>query len=1405
MDYRIPGAGSRFSRTQQLEAVSVEDEIDTATPRALRYYILDYVRSPSGNPGDVLQAITECSDASRSVCYRPTRFQWSTARYHFAPSTDQIGSGADFNGLVSYRLGDVDGDGRLDVVGWKRDATCGGTSSAPHSRLIVGFSDHDAAGRLHLERRQLPFCAPRDLTNADDAWQLFDYTGDGRDDLLVAGAAGSRWALHAAHARLSDRHSAFDTHVDLLDAAHDNTLIPVPADDFRRSQLADFNGDGLLDVLYPVQDAPTAQYGAMDVRFLERQPSGRYAFSPPHRLVVTWADGDPCATAGQSTDDPISCTLDFFANRPKRLGVASDFNADGRADLLFRVTRVYDTQCTTCRPGDGRALYATDTMHSDRARLRRAWYLFTTGVRTTGEDEPPTLTLRAMWGAASAQAGGDLPDTAEHLHLADFNGDGLADLLYREAGTVDRYRFRINAGAALLPSEAAGVVERADALQLVDVDNDGRSEILHPGAADGVFRMRRWQPSADNSAGQFGPSVVLPGGGATAPPGNDWVGLFADFDGDGAADHVRLKVARTAGAVLHASRGTPSDRHHPRGVVTQVTNGYGAATRVTYQPLTNAAIYRPDRESRNRVSWGRGSPVQDLLGPVTVVARAESSAPRIDAPLATSQLYYRYSGAKLQGGGRGFLGFRQVSTVDPNDGADGQPHYTETQSDYLQAFPYIGSAQSSVRRIGSTRFAPSPCLADPESAAGCFHDVGTVGWSPAQGPVVYEAISLWACQVPGDSSGCAPPWGSLGQCPAAGASGSLHRLLLASRSGILSAFRAQGEARPILAFAAGSSEQTRDAESGRILAVHNHVTCYEDGFGNATRAITEHLDGDGQTVAREESTHAYRNVAEPWRIGRLTHSTSRMTRPGEPPVERGTRFAYDLDSPAQTGLLTREQVQPGLRDQDLSQAYVHDAFGNRTLEWQCSGEVSREHCDDASDTDRVAHRPVQEGDEPSPVVHRYQRTRFDTRLPVDRQRGRFADEQSIRCTPLVRHRLRRSTSAASCSGATRSATLSASATRTVARVAPCSARWDARSTAGSRPARPTPHAPVKPFGCAGAPAAAMEPLFRVRPGQPFAKRSFPIRRRRSGVYHDVLGRITAQVTQTFNAGVPGADLSGTCTGYDAHGRVIHDSIPAFLDGSGEPSFLPGINQDFCTGEQPATQTHFDAQGRTVAVVAPDLSITTTRYQDNETIVTDPRRSVLVQRRNALGELVRTVDAAGLVVTYRYTADGGTRRVTRDGGNGAIDSVAVFDALGRKIRQSDPDSGTRHFAYNAAGERLRSTDATGQVIRYHRDALGRIWQRSSQASPCTPSSCGLDAISRTTDRYTYDVAINGLGLLAQGSREDDGRVTYLRDHHYDALARSNIEKPPSTAGAGPSTHAMTPLAARSRSRMRRAIR
>jgi RHS repeat-associated protein len=124
----------------------------------------------------------------------------------------------------------------------------------------------------------------------------------------------------------------------------------------------------------------------------------------------------------------------------------------------------------------------------------------------------------------------------------------------------------------------------------------------------------------------------------------------------------------------------------------------------------------------------------------------------------------------------------------------------------------------------------------------------------------------------------------------------------------------------------------------------------------------------------------------------------------------------------------------------------------------------------------------------------------------------------------------------------------------------------------------------------------------------------------------------------------------------------------------------------------------------------------------------------------------------------------------DGGDGVDEveipftrSTFVYDDLGNKISDTDPDKGTWTYQYNARGELLSQTDAKGQVTKMTYDVIGRMVERIDDATKPDPAS------RRTT--WTYDNSLKGTGttetVKGLGYVASPG---YAATYFYDQFAR-----------------------------------
>ena len=267
---------------------------------------------------------------------------------------------------------------------------------------------------------------------------------------------------------------------------------------------------------------------------------------------------------------------------------------------------------------------------------------------------------------------------------------------------------------------------------LYDDDGDGYADFLWHDVPAERLRARRWSP-AD---GGFASAVINR---RITEGKNDGAYFTADMNGDGNADLLRVAVSGKKETLETYAHKTTARPH----LVTRVTSGLGAVTEISYESLSRTEAYGRIAELYSEPAtercfpnwrWGSGNgkevcvtimpakltdaaafytalndpwptdendpsdvdltdpltatagdtPVLELMGPLYVVTRVDSSAPTAGNAGARSGVAYVYERGKVQAAGRGLLGFRALTTVDLQSGV-------RTTTTYRQDFPYIGA------------------------------------------------------------------------------------------------------------------------------------------------------------------------------------------------------------------------------------------------------------------------------------------------------------------------------------------------------------------------------------------------------------------------------------------------------------------------------------------------------------------------------------------------------------------------------------------------------------------------------------------------------------------------------------------------------------------------------------------
>ena len=196
------------------------------------------------------------------------------------------------------------------------------------------------------------------------------------------------------------------------------------------------------------------------------------------------------------------------------------------------------------------------------------------------------------------------------------------------------------------------------------------------------------------------------------------------------------------------------------------------------------------------------------------------------------------------------------------------------------------------------------------------------------------------------------------------------------------------------------------------------------------------------------------------------------------------------------------------------------------------------------------------------------------------------------------------------------------------------------------------------------------------------------------------------------------------------------------------------------GETPSSiQYEYDNHNRITRINHADGAYETIQY-DGHTRSTSfkvPNQPARTESKtyNIIGKLIKSTDADGNSVIYDYDAAGRTLWFQIEGRNETKIEM-TYDALGNRISLSDPNYGTTTYEYNAFNELTKNTTPKLDETTYFYDKLGRIIRRVE-----TDASTN----SANTTEWQYGQEKGQRGVLLG--------ITYPNqtiDYEYDELLR-----------------------------------
>lgn len=250
------------------------------------------------------------------------------------------------------------------------------------------------------------------------------------------------------------------------------------------------------------------------------------------------------------------------------------------------------------------------------------------------------------------------------------------------------------------------------------------------------------------------------------------------------------------------------------------------------------------------------------------------------------------------------------------------------------------------------------------------------------------------------------------------------------------------------------------------------------------------------------------------------------------------------------------------------------------------------------------------------------------------------------------------------------------------------------------------------------------------------------------------------------------------TVYDARGRVDKVSRPYWCGGTAiyptvrTYDFLDRVISETTTGDESAAATTSTTvttsyRGlRTVVSSSGNLA-----NNDVQGVLSNRTVETLRDARGAVQQIIRTGAAT---ISHAYDAAGNLRQTTRTVGAEKMVTSMGYDLRGRKKSLSDPDTGSYSYVYNAFGELVSQTDGRGNVTRSDYDLIGRLIRRRDLSGSDHDASYIYDGLADLS-------CTKAIGKLcratASGARSPSGLLNtdgYQRDIRYDSVGRPNQE-------------------------------
>ncbi len=610
-DYKIrQDVNTLYQADTKIESKYLLDKITvTAEGQAVKTYQLGYGTDPSYGAGlsygSYLKSLTEAGSDGSTL--NATNFKYGDAPANFS----SLSTGNVYGTGIVNLSGDFNGDGITDILAANHQVYQPNPGQAPVYYFSTKFSiyvkdlnttdpDDYAVGALHFLPAGASLINNRDVVNAYSTFMANDFTGDGVDDVLMAkinqGSPSPTLNFIRLYRSIPNPNALTNGQPPI---DFDSLTIDPPVGNTRLNASGnflfpgDFNGDGIQDILSMLGNTVNGGNTA--------------------HVYYSQQSGASFGTIG--TSGSLHFSINQWADADKVLVL--DFNGDGKSDLML----IKNSEC--------------EVITLDGYSARQLYY-------TPNNQFLNNNTL---------------------LYPGDFNGDQKTDLLTQNKST-NQWKIEISTGKLYLetPFSFNRTVNTdpytGDQLTVADFNGDGKADICNGWQVSaGNAQMDVYYGNGYDQSGQTANFIRVnqswTGDLGTGPGGN--LGalpvLIGDANGDGRADLINYKDISHPMDIFYFRRGGTET------LLEKTKNGYGHEVRFSYKKLTDQTPF---------YSQGALTAYPLLTMQLPMYAVSEQSAQDGIGGLATTQ--YTYAGLRLHRAGKGFLGFTTLTATNLTTG-----------------------------------------------------------------------------------------------------------------------------------------------------------------------------------------------------------------------------------------------------------------------------------------------------------------------------------------------------------------------------------------------------------------------------------------------------------------------------------------------------------------------------------------------------------------------------------------------------------------------------------------------------------------------------------------------------------------------------------------------------------------